>query len=61
MPGIKGRRFVPLTSPRQIPVGAFLDTRKGAVALGSASTKPGQLFSGTFPAASSPPCNRAPA
>ena len=48
VPGIKGRRFVPLTSPRQIPVGAFLDTRKGTVALGSASTKAGQFFTGIF-------------
>jgi hypothetical protein len=48
VPGIKGRRFVPLTKPRQIPVGAFLDTRKGTVALGSASTKAGQFFTGSF-------------
>ena len=48
VPGIKGRRFVPLTSPRQIPVGAILDTRKGTVALGAASTKAGQLFTGFF-------------
>jgi hypothetical protein len=48
VPGIKGRRFVPLTSPRQIPVGALLDTRKGTIALGSASAKAGQFFTGTF-------------
>ncbi len=48
VPGIKGRRFVPLTAPRQIPVGAFLDTRKGTVALASASTKAGKFFTGAF-------------
>ena len=48
VPGIKGRRFVPLSSPRQIPVGAILDTRKGTVALGAASTKAGQTFTGFF-------------
>jgi hypothetical protein len=48
VPGIKGRRFVPLTSPRQIPVGAILDTRKGTVALGSASKQAGKVFTGFF-------------
>jgi hypothetical protein len=50
VPGIKGRRFVPLTAARQIPVGSILDTRKGTVSLASASTQPGKLFSGTFSA-----------
>ena len=27
VPGIKGRRFVPLTGARQLPVGSILDTR----------------------------------
>ena len=48
VPGIKGRRFVALTKPRQIPVGAFLDTRKGTIALGSASTHAGKSFTGFF-------------
>jgi Tol biopolymer transport system component len=50
VPGIKGRRFVPLTEARQIPVGSILDTRKGSVSVTSASTKAGELFSGTFSA-----------
>ena len=50
VPGIKGRRFVPLTAARQVPVGSILDTRKGSVSLASASSQPGQLFSGTFSA-----------
>src|SRR5215210_2904185 len=32
----KGLRFVPLSEARQIPVGSFLDTRKGTVGLQSA-------------------------
>ena len=50
VPGIKGRKFVPLTAARQIPVGSIVDTRKGSVSLASASTKAGELFSGTFSA-----------
>jgi len=50
VPGIKGRKFVPLTKARALPVGSILDTRKGTVSLTSASTKPGQVFSGTFSA-----------
>jgi hypothetical protein len=48
VPGIKGRRFVPLTGARQLPVGSFVDTRKGTVSLTSASKKAGQFFFGTF-------------
>ncbi len=33
VPGLKGRRFVPLTEARQIAVGSFLDTRRGTVSL----------------------------
>lgn len=33
----KGIRFVPLTEARQVPVGSFLDTRKGTVRLESAN------------------------
>jgi hypothetical protein len=50
VPGIKGRRFVPLTSARQLPVGSILDTRKGSLTLTAASTKAGEVFSGTFSA-----------
>jgi hypothetical protein len=50
VPGIKGRRFVPLTAARQLPVGSILDTRRGAVSLASASTKAGETFTGTFSA-----------
>jgi hypothetical protein len=39
-----------LTAERQIPVGSLLDTRKGTVRLGSASTKAGETFTGTFSA-----------
>jgi hypothetical protein len=48
VPGIKGRRFVPLTAARQLPVGSILDTRRGSLTLAAASTKAGQVFSGTF-------------
>jgi hypothetical protein len=50
VPGIRGRRFVPLTAARQIQVGSILDTRRGTVSLTSASTKAGEVFSGTFSA-----------
>jgi hypothetical protein len=48
VPGIKGRKFVPLTEARQIPVGSFVDTRRGSLSLTSASTRAGKVFSGTF-------------
>jgi DNA-binding beta-propeller fold protein YncE len=50
VPGIKGRRFVALTEPRQLPVGSIVDTRKGSLSLTSASTAAGQVFTGTFSA-----------
>jgi hypothetical protein len=50
VPGLKGRRFVPLTSARQLPVGSYLDTRRGAVSLTSAAAKKGVLFTGIFSA-----------
>ena len=59
VPGIKGRRFVPLTEARQIPSARSLDTRKGALNLTSASTKAGQVFSGTSRPACSRRCSRA--
>jgi hypothetical protein len=48
VPGIKGRRFVALTAARELPVGSILDTRRGTMRLAAASTRPGQVFSGTF-------------
>jgi Tol biopolymer transport system component len=50
VPGIKGRRFVALTAARQLPVGSILDTRRGSLSLTAASTKAGEVFSGTFSA-----------
>ena len=49
----KGIRFVPLTSPRQIPIGSFLDTSNGTVALRTArdrtgAEQPGQFAAGLF-------------
>jgi len=46
----KGLEFVPLTAARQIPVGSFLDTRKGTVALTSASTTGDTTQAGGFSA-----------
>jgi hypothetical protein len=45
----KGEGFVPLSEARQIPVGSFLDTRRGAVRLVSA-TPGGRTQSGRFAA-----------
>ena len=50
VPGIKGRRFVPLTGARQLPVGSILDTRRGSLTVTGASTKAGEVFSGIFSA-----------
>jgi len=49
----KGLTFVPLTEARQIPVGSFLDTRRGTVELVSATgtgagTQSGRFSSGLF-------------
>ena len=49
----KGRRFIPLTEARQIPVGSLLDTKRGRVRLQTARTRggsrqSGQFFSGLF-------------
>jgi Tol biopolymer transport system component len=48
----KGIAFVPLTEARQIPVGSFLDTRRGKVRLESANPagrrQRGNFFSGLF-------------
>ena len=49
----KGLEFVPLTADRQIPVGSFLDTKRGTVELVSATgsgsnTQAGQFSAGVF-------------
>ena len=44
----KGLTFVPLSEARQIPVGSFLDTRKGTVRLESATNSAGKRQRGTF-------------
>ena len=44
----KGVRFVPLTQARQIPVGSFLDTRRGVVRLSSARNTAGAAQTGDF-------------
>jgi len=44
----KGIKFVPLSEARQIPVGSFLDTRKGTVALQSAKNRKGKRQTGNF-------------
>jgi hypothetical protein len=44
----KGLTFVPLTEARQIPVGSFLDTRRGTVRLQSARDRRGTRQNGDF-------------
>ena len=44
----KGLEFVPLTADRQIPVGSFLDTRRGTVELVSATGRGAKTQSGRF-------------
>jgi hypothetical protein len=44
----KGVSFVPLTASRRIPVGSFLDTRRGTVRMTSARDTAGNTQSGTF-------------
>lgn len=46
----KGLKFVPLAEARQIPVGSFLDTRKGTVRLQAASTGKAKPYLGSFSA-----------
>ena len=41
---------MPLTEARQVPVGSFLDTRRGTVKLSSARNKAGKTQSGKFTA-----------
>ena len=44
----KGLEFVPLTADRQIPVGSFLDTRRGTVELVSATGRSAKTQAGRF-------------
>jgi hypothetical protein len=44
----KGVSFVPLSEARQVPVGSFLDTRRGTVRLQSATDRAGTRQTGTF-------------
>lgn len=44
----KGVTFVPLSEARQVPVGSFLDTRRGTVRLQSARDRRGTRQTGTF-------------
>jgi hypothetical protein len=46
----KGIKFVPLSEARQIPVGSFLDTRRGSVRLQSARGRRGTRQNGDFSA-----------
>jgi hypothetical protein len=46
----KGLRYVPLRQPRQIPIGSFLDTRRGTVRLQSARNARGTRQTGDFTA-----------
>jgi hypothetical protein len=49
VPGLKGRRFVPLTAARQIPMGSLLDTRRGTIRITTAQNPSGStLQSGEF-------------
>ena len=44
----KGLTFVPLTEAEQVPVGSFLDTRKGTVRLQTAKNRAGTRQTGSF-------------
>jgi sugar lactone lactonase YvrE len=49
VPGLKGRRFVPLTTARQIPMGSLVDTRRGTVRIKTAQNASASLLqSGEF-------------
>jgi hypothetical protein len=48
VPGLKGRRFIPLSQARTLPVGSFLDTRKGTVRITSARNRAGRTQAGVF-------------
>jgi hypothetical protein len=44
----KGRRFVPLTSPRQLTIGSFIDTKRGRARITTATPTTGQTQQGEF-------------
>jgi len=48
--GQKGLRFVPLEEARQIPVGSFLDTKRGTVRMVTATGRRGRTQRGDFSA-----------
>lgn len=48
VPGLKGRRFVPLTRLRSLPMGSLLDTRRGRVRLRTARNAAGATQAGEF-------------
>ncbi len=50
VPGLKGRRFVPLKQARRVPIGSLLDTRRGRVRITTARDRRGRLQSGQFAA-----------
>ena len=47
---IPGRRFIPLSEARQVPMGSLLDMRTGIARLTTASTVAGLLYKGKFAA-----------
>ena len=44
----KGRRFVPLTDPRQLTIGSFVDTKKGRARITTAVNETGKTNAGAF-------------
>jgi hypothetical protein len=44
----EGITFVPLQEARQVPVGSFLDIKKGTVALQSSAGSKGKTYLGNF-------------
>jgi len=50
VPGLKGRRFIPLSEARQVPIGSLLDTRRGTVRVVSALDRAGKTQAGQFAA-----------
>ena len=45
---LRGRRFIPLSEARQVPIGSILDLRTGIARLTTASSVAGQVFKGKF-------------
>ena len=50
VPGLKGRRFIPLSEARQVPMRSLLDTRKGTVRVVSARNNAGKTQAAQFAA-----------